>query len=61
MKPFGPVHEYVAPATGCVKRLSVVPAQIGPLFVAVAVAEAIEALDIGVSTVPGQLFVATTW
>jgi len=38
VKRFGPVQEYVAPATVGVVRLSVPPAQIGPLFAAVGVA-----------------------
>ena len=38
MKALGPVQEYVAPATVGVVRLSVPPAQIGPLFAAVGVA-----------------------
>jgi len=38
VKAFGPVQEYVAPATRGVVRLSVPPAQIGPLFPAVGVA-----------------------
>jgi len=38
VKRFGPVQAYVAPATVGVVRLSVPPAQIGPLFAAVGVA-----------------------
>jgi hypothetical protein len=38
VKPFGPVHVYVAPATVGVKRSIVAPAQYGPPFVAVGVA-----------------------
>ena len=37
MKPFGPVHEYVAPATAGVESVAVPPVQIGPLFDAVGV------------------------
>lgn len=32
MKPFGPVHEYVAPATVLAVRVNVCPAQSGELF-----------------------------
>src|SRR6185295_9608246 len=38
MKPFGPVHEYVAPATVGVDRLIVAPSQYGPPLLAVGVA-----------------------
>src|SRR5438034_3507680 len=38
VKPFGPVHEYVAPATVGVKSWIVAPSQYGPPFVAVGVA-----------------------
>ena len=38
MKPFGPVHAYVAPATVGVEREIVAPAQYGPPFDAVGVA-----------------------
>ena len=38
VKPFGPVHEYVAPATVGVDRFAVPPVQIGPSFDAVGVA-----------------------
>ena len=38
MKPFGPVQEYVAPATVGVKSAIVPPAQYGPPLVAVGVA-----------------------
>jgi len=38
VKAFGPVQEYVAPATVGVVKLSVPPAQIGPLLAAVGVA-----------------------
>jgi hypothetical protein len=38
VKPFGPVHEYVAPATVAVLREIVAPSQYGPLFEAVGVA-----------------------
>ena len=38
MKPFGPVQEYVAPATVGVESVAVPPEQIGPLFDAVGVA-----------------------
>jgi hypothetical protein len=38
VKPFGPVQEYVAPATVEAVRLSVAPAQIGPLLEAVGAA-----------------------
>lgn len=34
VNPFGPVHEYVPPATAGVKRFSVSPAHLGPLLVA---------------------------
>jgi hypothetical protein len=37
VKLFGPVQPYVAPATVGVLRLSVLPAQIGPLLLAVGV------------------------
>jgi hypothetical protein len=37
-KLFGPVHEYVAPATAGVKRLMVLPVQTGVLLLAVGVA-----------------------
>jgi len=37
-KPFGPVHEYVAPETVGVESVIVAPAQYGPLFEAVGVA-----------------------
>jgi len=40
VKALGPVQEYVAPATVGVVRLSVPPAQIGPLLAAVGVAGA---------------------
>ena len=40
VKPFGPVHEYVAPATVGVLSWIVAPAQYGPPFVAVGVAGA---------------------
>ena len=40
MKPLGPVHEYVAPATAAVESVAVPPEQIGPLFVAAGVAGA---------------------
>jgi len=40
LKALGPVQEYVAPATRGVVRLSVPPAQIGPLLAAVGVAGA---------------------
>src|SRR5436190_20958891 len=32
VKPPGPVHEYVAPATAGVESVAVLPLQIGPLF-----------------------------
>jgi len=38
VKPFGPVHAYVAPATAGVEREIVPPAQYGPPFEAVGVA-----------------------
>jgi len=38
VKPPGPVHEYVAPATVGVDRFAVPPVQIGPSFDAVGVA-----------------------
>src|SRR6185369_13388876 len=38
VKPFGPVHEYVAPATVGVDSVIVPPVQYGPLFDAVGVA-----------------------
>src|SRR3954471_1651861 len=38
VKPFGPVHEYVAPATVGVESAIVAPAQYGPPFEAVGVA-----------------------
>ena len=38
VKPFGPVHAYVAPATVGVESAIVAPAQYGPLFDAVGVA-----------------------
>jgi hypothetical protein len=38
VKPFGPVHEYVAPETVGVKSWMVAPSQYGPPFVAVGVA-----------------------
>jgi hypothetical protein len=38
VKPFGPVHEYVAPDTVGVERLRVAPSQYGPPFEAVGVA-----------------------
>ena len=38
MKPFGPVHAYVAPATVGVEREIVAPAQYGPPLLAVGVA-----------------------
>ena len=38
VKPPGPVHEYVAPATAGVESVAVPPVQIGPLFDAVGVA-----------------------
>ena len=38
VKPFGPLHEYVALATVGVKSAIVAPAQYGPPFVAVGVA-----------------------
>ena len=38
VKPFGPVHAYVAPATAGVESVAVLPVQIGPLFDAVGVA-----------------------
>src|SRR5947208_12265729 len=38
VKPFGPVHAYVAPAVVEVKSAMVAPAQEGPPFVAVGVA-----------------------
>ena len=38
VKAFGPVQEYVAPATRGVVRASVPPAQMGPLLAAVGVA-----------------------
>src|SRR6185436_3031431 len=37
VKPFGPVQEYVAPATAGVESVAVPPEQIGPLFDAVGV------------------------
>jgi len=37
-KPFGPVHEYVAPATVAVESEIVAPSQYGPPFEAVGVA-----------------------
>src|SRR5689334_22341106 len=38
VKPFGPVHEYVAPATSAVESEMVWPAQYGPPLLAVGVA-----------------------
>src|SRR5213078_1436929 len=38
VKPFGPVHEYVAPATAGVLSAMVAPAQYGPPLLAVGVA-----------------------
>src|SRR5436189_5314154 len=38
VKPFGPVHEYVAPATVGVESAMVAPSQYGPPFAAVGVA-----------------------
>jgi len=38
VKPFGPVHEYVAPATVGVESEMVAPSQYGPPFEAVGVA-----------------------
>ena len=38
VKPFGPVHEYVAPLTAGVESAIVLPSQYGPPFVAVGVA-----------------------
>src|SRR6266542_7068600 len=38
LKPFGPVHEYVAPATNAVDSAIVAPSQYGPPLVAVGVA-----------------------
>jgi hypothetical protein len=38
VKPFGPVHAYVAPVTAGVKSAIVAPSQYGPPFVAVGVA-----------------------
>ena len=38
VKPFGPVHEYVAPATAAVESWIVAPSQYGPPFEAVGVA-----------------------
>ena len=38
MKPFGPVHEYVAPLTVAVESEIVAPSQYGPPFDAVGVA-----------------------
>jgi hypothetical protein len=35
MNPFGPIHEYVAPATVGVERLIVAPSQYGPPLLAV--------------------------
>ena len=40
MKPFGPVHAYVAPATAGVESWIVAPSQYGPPFEAVGVAGA---------------------
>jgi hypothetical protein len=40
LKPFGPVHAYVAPPTAGVERLSVAPSHKGPLLLAVGVAGA---------------------
>jgi hypothetical protein len=41
-KPFGPVHEYVAPETAAVDRDTVPPAQYGPVFEAVGVAGGVQ-------------------
>src|SRR3954452_4477197 len=41
VKPFGPLHAYVAPATVGVESAIVLPAQYGPPFVAVGVAAAV--------------------
>jgi hypothetical protein len=38
VNPFGPVHEYVAPATAAVERFKVEPAHTGPLLVGAGVA-----------------------
>jgi hypothetical protein len=38
VKPFGPLHAYVAPVTSGVERLIVAPSQYGPPFEAVGVA-----------------------
>ena len=38
VKPFGPVHEYVAPETVVVERAIVAPSQYGPPLLAVGVA-----------------------
>src|SRR5450830_1522752 len=38
VKPFGPIHAYVAPTTVDAVRLTVAPAQYGPLFPAVGAA-----------------------
>src|SRR5579859_2931195 len=69
VNPLGPVQLYVAPATVEAVRFNVEPAQMGPLLPAVGVAggvqlpharplEHVEFVDMGVSAVPGQLFVA---
>jgi hypothetical protein len=42
VKPFGPVHEYVAPETVGVERDTVDPAQYGPVFEAVGVAGGVQ-------------------
>jgi high-affinity K+ transport system ATPase subunit B len=44
VNPFGPLQEYIAPATLVAKRLSVLPAQIGELL------EALGAVGIGLIT-----------
>ncbi len=53
MKPFGPVHEYVAPLTVGVDSAIVAPAQYGPPFDAVGVA-GVGAIGTLIELVPGQ-------
>ena len=54
VKPFGPVHAYVAPATVGVESEIVAPAQYGPVFDAVGVAGGVQA-----GQAPGPAVVST--
>jgi hypothetical protein len=60
VKPFGPVHEYVAPVTGGVESAIVAPAQYEPPFVASGVAGAAVTLTVVAVDVALQPFASVT-